>query len=82
MGRLGEQKLIFLKGNQLHDIDSLLQSFFLIFSYYQNAFSLPMKIVLNVKPINLSLIKQAVKLKFGKEISISANIQSKLRKSC
>ena len=78
MGRLGEQKLIFLKGNQLHDIDSLLQS--LIFSYYQNAFSLPMKIVLNVKPNNLSLIKQAVKLKFGKEISISANIQSKLRK--
>ena len=39
-----------------------------------------MKIVLNVKPNNLSLIKQAVKLKFGKEISISANIQSKLRK--
>ena len=77
-GKIRGTKTHFLKGNQLHDIDSLLQS--LIFSYYQNAFSLPMKIVLNVKPNNLSLIKQAVKLKFGKEISISANIQSKLRK--
>ena len=46
----------------MHDIDRLFQS--LIFSYYQNAFSLPKKIVLNIKPSNLPLIKQAVRLKF------------------
>ena len=77
-GKIRGTKTHFLKGNQLHDTDSLFQS--LIFSYYQNSFSLPMKIVLNVKPSNLSLIKQAVKLKFGKEISISASIQPNLRK--
>ena len=77
-GKIRGTKTHYLKGNQLHDIDSLFQS--LIFSYYQNAFSLPMKIVLNIKPSNLPLIKQAVMLKFGKEISISANIHSNLRK--
>src|SRR5210317_1581532 len=77
-GKIRGTKTHYLKGNQLHDVDSLLQS--LIFSYYQNAFSLPKKIVLNIKLSNLSLIKQAVKLKFGKEISISASIHSNLRK--
>jgi excinuclease ABC subunit C len=62
----------------LHDIDSLFQS--LIFSYYQNSFSLPKKIIINIKPCNLSLIKQAVKLKFGKQISISASIHSNIRR--
>jgi excinuclease ABC subunit C len=41
---------------------------------------LPKKIILNIKPSNLPLIKQAVKLKFGKQISISANINSSIRK--
>jgi len=77
-GKIRGTKTHYLKGNQLHDIDSLFQS--LIFSYYQNAFSLPKKIVLNIKPSNLPLIKQAVRLKFGKEISISANIHSNIRK--
>jgi excinuclease ABC subunit C len=77
-GKIRGTKTHFLNGNQLHDIDSLFQS--LIFSYYQNSFSLPKKIVLNIKPINLTLIKQAVKLKFGKEISISTSIQPNLRK--
>ena len=62
----------------MHDIDSLFQS--LIFSYYQNSFSLPKKIILSIKPNNLLLIKQAVKLKFGKQISISASINSNIRK--
>ena len=77
-GKIRGTKTHFLNGNQLHDIDSLFQS--LIFSYYQNSFSLPKKIVLNIKPNNLPLIKQAVKLKFGKEISISTSIQPNLRK--
>jgi excinuclease ABC subunit C len=77
-GKIRGTKTHYLKGNQLHDADSLFQS--LIFSYYQNSFSLPKKIILNTKPCNLSLIKQAVKLKFGKEISISASINSNIRK--
>jgi excinuclease ABC subunit C len=77
-GKIRGTKTHYLKGNQLHDIDSLFQS--LIFSYYQNAFSLPKKIVLNIKPSNLPLIKQAVRLKFGEEISISTSIHSNLRK--
>ncbi len=77
-GKIRGTKTHYLKGNQLHDIDSLFQS--LIFSYYQNSFSLPKKIVLNIKPCNLPLIKQAVKLKFGKQISISASINTNIRK--
>jgi excinuclease ABC subunit C len=77
-GKIRGAKTHYLKGNQLHDIDSLFQS--LIFSYYQNSFSLPKKIFLNIKPCNLLLIKQAVKLKFGKQISITATINSNIRK--
>ncbi len=77
-GKIRGTKTHYLKGNQLHDADSLFQS--LIFSYYQNSFCLPKKIILNIKPCNLSLIKQAVKLKFGKQISISASINSNIRK--
>ena len=77
-GRIRGTKTHYLKGNQLHDIDNLFQS--LIFSYYQNSFSLPQKIILNAKPSNIDLIKQAVKLKFGKKISISSNISSDMRK--
>jgi excinuclease ABC subunit C len=77
-GKIRGTKTHYLKGNQLNDIDNLFQS--LIFSYYQNSFSLPKKIFLNIKPRNLFLIKQAVKLKFGKEISISASINSNIRK--
>ena len=77
-GKIRGTKTHYIKGNQLHDIDSLFQS--LIFSYYQNSFSLPKKIVLNVKPGNVSLIQQAVKLKFGKKISISSNVNANMRK--
>ncbi len=77
-GKIRGTKTHYLKGNQLHDADSLFQS--LIFSYYQNSFSLPKKIILNIKPSNLPLIKKAVKLKFGKQISISASINSNIRK--
>jgi excinuclease ABC subunit C len=77
-GKIRGTKTHYLKGNQLHDADSLFQS--LIFSYYQNSFSLPKKIILNIKSCNLSLIKQAIKLKFGKQISISASINSNIRK--
>ena len=77
-GKIRGTKTHFLKGNQLNDIDSLFQS--LIFSYYQHSFSLPKKIILNSKPKNLPLIKQAVELKFGKTILISTSINSNTRK--
>src|SRR6056300_93011 len=77
-GKIRGTKTHYLKGNQLYDIDRLFQS--LIFSYYQNRFSLPKKIFLNIKLDNLTLIKQAVKLKFEREISISTSINSNIRK--
>jgi len=77
-GKIRGTKTHYLKGNQLHDIDNLFQS--LIFSYYQNTFSLPKRIILTIKPNNMPLIKAAVKLKFGKQISISASINSNMRK--
>ena len=77
-GKIRGTKTHYLQGNQLHNIDNLFQS--LIFSYYQNSFSLPQKIVLNIKPFNLPLIKQAVKLKFGKQVSISTSINSDITK--
>jgi excinuclease ABC subunit C len=77
-GKIRGTKTHYLKGNQLIDIDSLFQS--LIFSYYQNSFSLPEKIILNIKPGNLSLIKQAIKLKFGKQVLISATTNHDVRR--
>src|SRR6056300_98963 len=44
-GKIRGTKTHYLKGNQLHDSDNLFQS--LIFSYYQNSFSLPEKMFLN-----------------------------------
>jgi excinuclease ABC subunit C len=77
-GKIRGTKTHYLKGNQLHDIDNLFQS--LIFSFYQNSFSLPKRIIFSIKPNNMPLIKAAVKLKFGKKISISASINSNIRK--
>ena len=77
-GKIRGTKTYYLKGNQLHDIDSLFQS--LIFSYYQNSFSLPKKIFFNIKPRNLSLIKQAAKLKFKKQVTIFTSMNSDIRK--
>ena len=68
-GKIRGTKTHFLRGNQLKDFDNLISS--LIFSYYQNSFSLPRKIVLNMKPNNLAIIKQAVELKFNRKILIS-----------
>lgn len=77
-GRIRGTKTHHLKGNLLNDIDELFQS--LIFSFYQNRFSLPKKIVLNNKPINMTLIKEAVQCKFGMKISISSSLNSSTRK--
>jgi excinuclease ABC subunit C len=55
-------------------LDNLLQS--LVFSYYQNNFSLPEKLIFTVKPQNLNLIGEAIKLKFNQPINISCSTPS------
>jgi excinuclease ABC subunit C len=76
-GKVRGTKTHYLSGNELQNVDSLFHS--LIFSYYQNIFSLPEKIFLNPKPSNISMIKDAMKLKFGKNILISSSF-NKTRK--
>jgi excinuclease ABC subunit C len=77
-GKIRGTKTHYLKGNHLNDLDILFQS--LIFSFYQNAFSLPEKIILTTKPDNLALIKEAVQLRFDKAVSISTNLNVNIRK--
>ena len=68
-GKIRGTKTYFFKENLLDDLDTLLQS--LVFSYYQNSFSLPEKLIFTVKPKNLGLIQEAIKLKFHQSITIS-----------
>jgi len=70
-GKIRGTKTYFFKENLLDDLDNLLQS--LVFSYYQNTFSLPEKIIFTVKPKNLNLIGEAIKLKFHQSINISCS---------
>jgi excinuclease ABC subunit C len=76
-GRIRGTKTHYLQGNELKSIDNLLQS--LIFSYYQNSFSLPEKILLAPKPKDVSLIRQAVYLKFNKKIMVTTTVNSSNR---
>ena len=73
-GKIRGTKTYFFKENLLDDLDHLLQS--LVFSYYQNTFSLPEKIIFTVKPKNLNLIGEAMKLKFSQSINISCSTPS------
>lgn len=77
-GKIRGTKTHYLQGNLLEDVDSLYQS--IIFSYYQNRFSLPEKIFLNIRPANISIIKRAVNLKFKKRISIISSINSDIKR--
>ena len=70
-GKIRATKTYFFKENLLGDLDKLLQS--LVFSYYQNSFSLPEKMIFTVKPKNLNLIGEAINLKFQQSISISCS---------
>ena len=71
-GKIRGTKTHYFKDNLTEEIDELFQS--LIFSYYQNSFSLPEKIFLTVKPKNLDLIHQAIQLKFNMNIEILTSI--------
>ena len=70
-GKIRGTKTYFFKDNLLDDLDALLQS--LVFSYYQNSFSLPEKIIFTMRPKNLNLIKDAIKLKFQQSVNISCS---------
>ena len=73
-GKIRGTKTYFFKQNLLDDLDHLLQS--LVFSYYQNTFSLPEKMIFTAKPKNLNLIGEAIKLRFSKSINISCSTPS------
>ena len=73
-GKIRGTKTYFFKENLLDDLDSLIQS--LVFSYYQNSFSLPEKIIFTAQPKNLELIQEAINLKFGQLIRISCSTPS------
>ena len=70
-GKIRGTKTYFFKENLLGNLDALLQS--LVFSYYQNSFSLPDKMIFMAKPKNLYLISEAINLKFQQVISISCS---------
>ena len=76
-GRIRGTKTHYLQGNEVNNVDNLFQS--LIFSYYQNSFSLPEKILLAPKPDDVSLIRQAVYLKFNKKIMVTTTVNSSNR---
>ena len=76
-GKIRGTKTYFFKENLLDDLDTLFQS--LVFSYYQNSFSLPEKIIFTIKPKNLDLIQEAINLKFKQSISISSSTPSGAR---
>ncbi|MDB9885277.1 excinuclease ABC subunit UvrC [Gammaproteobacteria bacterium] len=77
-GKIRGTKTYFFKENLLNNLDMLLQS--LVFSYYQNNFSLPEKMIFTVKPKNLNLISEAINLKFHQSISISCSIPAGTKK--
>jgi len=70
-GKIRGTKTYFFKENLLSNPDMLIQS--LVFSYYQNSFSLPDKMIFTVKPKNLKLISEAINLKFQQVISMSCS---------
>ena len=73
-GKIRGTKTYFFKENLLSNPDMLIQS--LVFSYYQNSFSLPDKMIFTVKPKNLKLISEAINLKFQQVISMSCSTPS------
>ena len=67
-GKIRGTKTHYFKDNLTDEMDELFQG--LIFSYYQNIFSLPDKIFLTSKPKYPGLIEEALHLKFNKSIKI------------
>ena len=67
-GKIRGTKTYYFKEDHHSEIDQLLHG--LIFSYYQNHFTLPEKIVLTFKPDSLNLLYEAMQIKFNQSIPI------------
>ena len=73
-GRIRGTKTYYFKENLLEEIDALLES--LIFTYYQNKFSLPEKIIFTMKSNHPELIKESILLKFHKSVQVLNQLPS------
>jgi len=73
-GKIRGTKTFYFKDDLLGEIDLLLES--LIFTYYQNEFSLPEKIVFTMKSNQPELIKQGILLKFQKSVQVLNRLPS------
>ena len=71
-GKIRGTKTYYFKDDHHSEIDQLLHG--LIFSYYQNNFALPEKIILTFKPHNLDLIHEAMQIKFNQFTPISTQV--------
>jgi excinuclease ABC subunit C len=73
-GKIRGAKTYYFNDDFSFQLDNLFQS--LILSFYQNAFSLPKKILVTKPLIDPQVIKEAILLKFGKNVVISTKISS------
>jgi len=67
-GKIRGTKTYYFKDDLLGEVDLLLES--LIFTYYQNKFSLPEKIVFTMKSNHPELIKESILLKFHQSVQV------------
>jgi len=73
-GKIRGTKTYYFKDDLLDEIDLLLES--LIFTYYQNKFSLPEKIVFTMRSNHLELIQEGIILKFKQSVQILNRLPS------
>ena len=67
-GKIRGTKTYYFTDDLLGEIDILLES--LIFTYYQNKFSLPSKIIFTMKSNHPELIRESILLKFHKSVRV------------
>ena len=67
-GKIRGTKTYYFSDDHLGEIDILLES--LIFTYYQNKFSLPAKIIFTMKSNHPELIQESILLKFHKSVRV------------
>jgi len=73
-GKIRGTKTYYFKDDLLDEIDRLLES--LIFTYYQNKFSLPEKIVFTMKSNHPELIQEGIILKFQQSVQVLNRLPS------
>ena len=73
-GKIRGTKTYYFKENLLGEIDPLLEG--LIFTYYQNEFLLPEKIIFTMKSNRPELIQESILLKFQKQVLVLNRLPS------